>query len=68
VMKITPTLDLFCRVAPSKNIFHDSDILMNKTSLSDGHVKNFHSSGIKWSTRKLASASPLIAFYETWMI
>jgi len=47
VMKITPTLALFYHVAPSKNIFHDSDILMNKTTLSDEHLENFHSSRIQ---------------------
>jgi len=41
-----PNSSLFYRVAPSKNIFLDSDILMKKTTLSDEHLENFHSSGI----------------------
>jgi len=46
VMNITPAPTPSCRVAPSKNIFHGSDISTNKMSLSDMSSENFHSSGI----------------------
>jgi hypothetical protein len=46
MMNITPAPALFCRVAPSKKIFHGSDISINKTSSSGRSSENFHSSGI----------------------
>ena len=47
VMNITLAPALFYRVAPLKNIFHGSDISINKTSLSSKSSENFHSSGIR---------------------
>ena len=46
MMNITPTPVPFCHAAPLKNIFHGSDILINKTSLLSKSLENFHSLGI----------------------
>lgn len=42
MMKITPTLALFYCVALSKNIFHSSDISINKTFSSSRSSENFY--------------------------
>jgi len=68
MMNITPAPPPFFHAAPLKNIFHDSDILINKTSLLGRSLKNFHSSGIGWWMRKSTSACPLIAFCETYTL
>jgi hypothetical protein len=46
MMNITPVPALFFHAASLKNIFHGSDILINKTSLLGRSSENFHSSGI----------------------
>jgi hypothetical protein len=46
VMNITLALALFCHAAPSKNIFHGSNISINKIFSSGKSSENFHSSRI----------------------